>query len=108
MFAFDNDNDGFTGQYRAYVDDFKVFYSTPLVQSKPTLRIGLTGSGFILFLEQGKPIGVKTSWTDGAGSFRRGRDAGCPTPPRPDPYARHYRHPLFWTYPFFPGRGRPD
>jgi hypothetical protein len=25
MFAFDNGNDGFTGQYRAYVDDFRIF-----------------------------------------------------------------------------------
>jgi hypothetical protein len=25
MFAFDNGSDGFTGQYRAYVDDFKIF-----------------------------------------------------------------------------------
>jgi subtilisin family serine protease len=29
MFAFDNGSDGFTGQYRAYVDDFKIFNSTP-------------------------------------------------------------------------------
>jgi spore germination protein YaaH len=29
MFAFDNGSDGFTGQYRAYVDDFKVFSSKP-------------------------------------------------------------------------------
>jgi hypothetical protein len=29
MFAFDNGNDGFTGQYRAYVDDFKIFNANP-------------------------------------------------------------------------------
>jgi len=30
MFAFDNGRDGFTGQYRAYVDDFKIFYDEPV------------------------------------------------------------------------------
>jgi hypothetical protein len=29
MFAFDNGRDGFTGEYRAYVDDFKVFIPPP-------------------------------------------------------------------------------
>jgi hypothetical protein len=29
MFAFDNGSDGFTGQYRAYVDDFNIFSSKP-------------------------------------------------------------------------------
>jgi hypothetical protein len=29
MFAFDNGSDGFTGQYRAYVDDFRIFSAKP-------------------------------------------------------------------------------
>jgi hypothetical protein len=45
MFAFDNGNDGFTGQYRAYVDDFRVFNASGPSSITGGLPKGAFGSG---------------------------------------------------------------
>jgi hypothetical protein len=63
MFGFDNGNDGFKGQYRAYVDDFKIFSSSasspPEGKSKLSIHTGFLGGESMLFIEQAKPTVVK-------------------------------------------------
>ena len=64
MFAFDNGNDGFKGQYRAYVDDFRIFTSAssspqPAGKSKLSIHTSFLGGESMQFIEQAQPTVVK-------------------------------------------------